>query len=89
MGCGSTIGPITATGIGVETVDVGVPTFAMHSIRELGGSDDAHNLYRVTRSFFGAAAEQADASKQAAGDARIATEAGQPTLTPADATASS
>jgi len=59
MGCGSTIGPITATGIGVETVDVGVPTFAMHSIRELGGSDDAHNLYRVTRSFFGAAVEEA------------------------------
>src|SRR5690606_4131800 len=90
MGCGSTIGPITATGIGVETVDVGVPTFAMHSIRELGGSDDAHNLYRVTRLFFGAAAEQADAGEQAADDAsddaRQAPEAEPTTRTPADAT---
>ncbi len=52
MACGSTIGPITAAGIGVETVDIGVPTFAMHSIRELAGSDDAHSLYRVISRFF-------------------------------------
>lgn len=54
LGCGSTIGPITAAGIGVETIDIGVPTFAMHSIRELAGSDDAHNLYRVVKRFFNA-----------------------------------
>jgi len=54
MACGSTIGPITAAGIGIETVDVGVPTFAMHSIRELAGSDDAHSLYRVMTAFFSA-----------------------------------
>lgn len=52
MACGSTIGPITATGIGVETVDVGVPTFAMHSIRELAGSEDAGYLYRALHPFF-------------------------------------
>jgi aspartyl aminopeptidase len=52
MGCGSTIGPITATGIGIETVDIGVPTFAMHSIRELAGSTDAFNLYKVVQRFF-------------------------------------
>ncbi len=50
--CGSTIGPLTATVIGVPTVDVGVPTFAMHSIRELAGSRDAHSLYRALRVFY-------------------------------------
>lgn len=54
MGCGSTIGPITSTSIGVDTIDIGVPTFAMHSIRELAGSDDAHHLYRVVKRYFGA-----------------------------------
>jgi len=52
MGCGSTIGPITAAGLGVETIDIGVPTYGMHSIRELAGSDDAWYLARVVKRFF-------------------------------------
>lgn len=52
MGCGSTIGPISSAEIGVKTVDVGVPTFAMHSIRELAGVKDAFDLYRVANTFF-------------------------------------
>lgn len=53
MGCGSTIGPITASRLGIDTIDVGLPTFAMHSIRELCGSDDAHSLYKIILGFNG------------------------------------
>ncbi len=51
MACGSTIGPLTAAKIGVATLDVGVPTFAMHSVRELAGRDDGYGLMRVLRRF--------------------------------------
>jgi aspartyl aminopeptidase len=52
MGCGSTIGPMTSGKIGVKTVDVGVPTFGMHSIRELAGTKDAFCLYKALKCFF-------------------------------------
>ena len=52
MACGSTIGPITANNLGVRTVDIGVPTLAMHSIRELAGRLDAIYLYRALLQYF-------------------------------------
>ena len=52
MACGSTIGPLTAAGTGIKTIDVGVPTFAMHSIRELAGRWDGYYLYRALREYF-------------------------------------
>ncbi|MEC7815114.1 MAG: M18 family aminopeptidase [Pseudomonadota bacterium] len=51
IGCGSTIGPLTAANLGVTTLDIGVPQFGMHSIRELVGTRDGFTLYQVLREF--------------------------------------
>lgn len=47
MRCGSTIGPMSAASTGITTVDMGVPTFAMHSIRELAGVKDIDYLHAI------------------------------------------
>ena len=52
MACGSTIGPITSTVLGVDTVDVGAPQLGMHSIRETTGWHDPALLYRALKEFF-------------------------------------
>lgn len=52
MACGSTIGPILASGVGIRTVDVGAPQLSMHSIREMCAVDDVKYSYEHFKFFF-------------------------------------
>jgi aspartyl aminopeptidase len=52
LGCGSTIGPISAARVGIRTVDVGNPMLSMHSCREMAGADDVEPMIDVLRAHF-------------------------------------
>jgi len=51
MPCGSTIGPITSTRLGIDAIDIGVPQLSMHSARELCGTSDATDLVALMQGF--------------------------------------
>ncbi|OYY49751.1 MAG: M18 family aminopeptidase [Methylophilaceae bacterium 17-44-8] len=52
LGCGSTIGPIVASRLGVASVDVGNPMWAMHSVRESAGVEDHLSMIKVLKQHF-------------------------------------
>lgn len=49
---GSTVGPVSAAFGGADTVDLGLPLWAMHSLRETGGTADPFHLYRLMQEYF-------------------------------------
>ena len=53
LACGSTIGPIASARLGIRSLDVGSPLWAMHSIRESAGVLDHSYMIRVMQQFFG------------------------------------
>ncbi len=52
MGCGSTIGPMVAGSLGIQTIDIGVAIWAMHSIRETCAVDDVQTLQELVCAFY-------------------------------------
>ncbi len=50
--CGSTIGPILASGTGMKAIDIGIPMLGMHSIRETCGVIDTVYYYELFKTFY-------------------------------------
>lgn len=50
--CGSTIGPMLASNLGMRTIDIGNPQLSMHSIRETGGVKDIEYSINLFEAYF-------------------------------------
>ncbi|OLY85790.1 Aspartyl aminopeptidase [Smittium mucronatum] len=50
--CGSTIGPLISSNLGIRTIDVGNPMLSMHSIRETMGTDDVSSAINIFKAFY-------------------------------------
>ncbi|QOR47286.1 M18 family aminopeptidase [Trueperella pecoris] len=53
--CGSTIGPATASRLGILTVDVGIPLLSMHSVRELSSPADLEAMTTILQGYWAGA----------------------------------
>lgn len=49
---GTTIGPLSASHLDIEAVDLGVPILSMHSIREMCGTYDVFYLKEIAKEYF-------------------------------------
>jgi len=52
MLCGSTIGPIISSNVGLRTVDIGNPQLSMHSIREMAAISDITHAVNLMKAFY-------------------------------------
>ncbi len=52
MGCGSTLGPLLSSQLGMPALDCGIPLLAMHASREWAGSRDQEHCIRFLKAFY-------------------------------------
>ena len=51
LACGTTIGPVSSARLGIKTIDIGIPMWAMHSARESEGAHDHPHYINVMKVF--------------------------------------
>ena len=52
MPCGSTVGPLVSSALGISALDIGNPMWAMHSIRETAGTKDHKALIKALKHYY-------------------------------------